>query len=40
MVGLDDDLRDDAKYERVLFLRLLVIVAIVAGAVVARSLLL
>ena len=38
MSDLDDDLRDDSRFERWLFVRLLVILLIVAAAVVARAL--
>ena len=38
MTDIDDDLRTDTRFERALFLRLLVILVIVAAAVVARAL--
>ena len=38
MSEIDDDLRTDSRCERALFVRLLVILLIVAAAVVARAL--
>jgi hypothetical protein len=38
MSDLEDDLRADSRFERALFVRLLVILLIIAAAAVARTL--
>ena len=38
MSDLDDDMRSDSRFERALFVRLLVILLLIAAAAVARAL--